>query len=153
MESEFYYSCNAYNVINFGILFYMGVGYKKSAKNHDECVLIRNCGLSSIATFAHFGNTIPQRYNHSRLTLIMCSSLIIIFAIQSCTGTTTVLTFGQTIGVCLYEFMLKSCRYNHSVDIWSIGVCLYEFMCGPLPFGNYAGDDQLVIFKDILTGT
>lgn len=42
--------------------------------------------------------------------------------------------------------------YNQNADIWSIGVCLYEFMCGPLPFGNDAGEDQLVIFKEILTG-
>jgi len=41
--------------------------------------------------------------------------------------------------------------YSHSADIWSLGVCLYEFICGPLPFGNDA-DQQLAVFKDILTG-
>ncbi|CAD7950564.1 unnamed protein product [Amoebophrya sp. A120] len=42
--------------------------------------------------------------------------------------------------------------YNQNADVWSMGVCLYEFVCGPLPFGNDAGDDQLVVFKEILTG-
>lgn len=42
--------------------------------------------------------------------------------------------------------------YSQTADIWSIGVCLYEFMAGPLPFGNDAAEDQLVIFKEILTG-
>eukprot|EP01070_Trichotokara_eunicae_P000725 Trichotokara_eunicae@DN1146_c0_g1_i1.p1 len=41
--------------------------------------------------------------------------------------------------------------YTLTADIWAFGVCLYEFMCGPLPYGNDA-EDQLEIFRDILTG-
>ncbi|VWU49858.1 cGMP-dependent protein kinase [Hepatocystis sp. ex Piliocolobus tephrosceles] len=41
--------------------------------------------------------------------------------------------------------------YGCTVDIWALGVCLYEFICGPLPFGNDQ-EDQLEIFRDILTG-
>ena len=48
--------------------------------------------------------------------------------------------------------MLCNKPYGAEVDVWSIGVCLFEFMCGPLPFGNECGEDQLGIFKAILTG-
>jgi len=41
--------------------------------------------------------------------------------------------------------------YTLTADHWAFGVCLFEFMCGPLPFGNDA-EDQLEIFRDILTG-
>ena len=41
--------------------------------------------------------------------------------------------------------------YGLTADIWTFGIILYEFVCGPLPFGNDA-EDQLEIFRDILTG-